>query len=102
MQLSLDSARGEALKREGQASVASANAEFVGLLREEAIRLSRSQGQVDMDALRLWAEARGLRPTHCNAYGAVFLGPHWRQIGFKKSQLASSRGRIIRVWEYQE
>jgi len=101
-QLTFDTQQGECLKVAGQLSVETNDLHFLETIREVAKQISRASGFVSTDNLRPIAEAMGLHPKSPNAWGAVFMGKHWKTVGRKKSALASNHYREIRVWEYVE
>ena len=96
-----DAATAETLKQEGLASVAVNADNFLRIMRATARRISEESGFVTVENLRIVAEKLGLEPHHCNAYGAIFIGKHWRIIGRKKSVIPSSHAREIKIWKWE-
>jgi len=95
-----DAATADALKSQGQESVARNAENFVAIMRTAARQISEESGFVTVENLRHLADSLGLQPHHCNAYGAIFMGKHWRIIGRKKSAVPSSHSREIKIWEW--
>lgn len=98
MQLSLQ--EGRALKEDGLDRVSSNNAEFIAVMRAEAIRLATQRGWVTSDDLRVYASQLNLEPTHQNAWGSILRGPCWKVVGRRKSAVPESHGREIKIWAY--
>lgn len=98
MQLSL--AQGALLKEDGLARVSENNTVFLVKMRYEAMRISQERGWVSSDDLRVYASQQNLEPTHQNAWGAIFKGPHWKIIGRRKSAVPESHNREIKIWQY--
>lgn len=96
--------KGEDLKDAGIAKVAMNNAAFVSALVNKAHALGSRVGEITADDLRKWADEHDIRPTHPNAWGAVFreLGrhPRWQRTGFQKSRIPSNHARMISTWRY--
>lgn len=100
-QLTLDAAAGEAAKAAGQDLTEGTQESFIARMREAAIDICRRTGSVSTDELRVYAEAHGIAPpVNRNAYGAIFRGPHWVEIGRKRSAIVSNHAREIRIWSY--
>lgn len=97
-QLSLDD--GLAAKDAGLDRVTPANEEFVTYLREYAKGVSRTQGSVHADDLRVEAERVGLRPTCRQAWGAILRGPGWQKIGTRPSAWPSNHGHVSPIWRW--
>ena len=93
---------GELLKQQGLDQVTANNEQFVDSMRQIAKGISILKGQVCTDDLRAAADKAGLRPTHCNAWGAVFRGAGWVVIGRKASTYPSTHGREIRIWKWED
>ena len=96
-----DACTADALKEQGLTSVAVNAENFVAIMRATARRISEESGFVSSDNLRLIADSLGLVPHHPNAWGSVFAGKNWREIGRQKSKLPGNHGREIRVWRYE-
>lgn len=96
-----DAATAESLKQEGIALVALNAENFVAIMRAAARRISEESGFVSSDNLRVIADGMGLVPHHPNAWGAIFSGSHWKEIGRQKSKLPGNRAREIRVWRWE-
>ncbi len=97
-----DAALGAALKDQGLAAV-SVNADnFLRLMRATARRISDESGFCSTDNLRVIADRLGLVPHHPNAWGAIFTGKHWKEIGRQKSKYPGNHAREIRVWRWEE
>lgn len=87
-------------RADGQERVTKKSAGVVELLREQAIRMAKEQGDIDSDRLRDWAQSSGIAPHHHNCWGAVFRGKKWKSVGMKPSVRPEGHGRMIRVWRY--
>lgn len=98
MQLSLT--EGLQLKRDGLDRVFSNNAEFIAVMRAEAIRIATQRGWVTSDDLRVYASQLNLEPTHQNAWGSILRGPCWKVVGRRKSAVPQGHGREIKIWAY--
>lgn len=96
-----DLATGEAEKRRGLDRIQESHDGFVRTLRAAAIDHSRLHGKVTADDVRRLAMARGLRPQHKNAWGAIFRGRGWKRVGESKSELATNHGHRNPVWRYE-
>ncbi len=101
-QLSLDTAQGEILKKQGQATVIAGSLSFVQFMQAQAIEISDKCGFVSSDNLRVIAEELGMVPHHPNVWGSIFRGKHWRVIGRKKSAVVGNHGRSISIWRHDE
>lgn len=99
IQLSLED--GRTLKSDGQELVAGHNAEFVALMRAEAIRISNERGWVTSDDLRVYASQLDLAPSHPNCWGSLFRGPEWKVVGRRKSAVPENHAREIKIWKYE-
>ena len=97
-QRAADAVIGEARKRSGLKAVRGRNALFVSECRGYARQFAREQGQVSIEDVRRWAEARGLAPSHPNGWGAVFKTPEWRVVGFELSSIPSAHRRRVLIW----
>ena len=91
---------GQALREEGLDRVESNSHGFVDKMREVAADIALRRGWVNSDDLRLYAEAHDLRPHHPNAWGSVFRGSRWNQVGWMKSTIPSNHARSIGRWVY--
>lgn len=100
MQLTLDAAEGQRLKREGLAQV-EGDAEFLATMRFHARMISKTYGSVTSDSLRTIAANIGLEPRSSHSWGAVFHGKGWTVVGRQPSKLASNHGRQITVWRWE-
>lgn len=89
---------GMAQKQLGLDLVENNNQAFIETMRSKARMLARRDGSVTTDCLRAIARDMGIEPDHPNAWGAIFKGGEWEQIGFESSVLPSNHGRIIRRW----
>lgn len=94
--------RGEKLKESAMVGVEKKNAAWLNTIRKQAIRIAKRKGSVTTDDLRKYAMKKELKPSHPNAWGAVFRGSDWRVIGRCKSRLPSNHAREIRVWAYNQ
>lgn len=99
-QISLDEALSRRLKDEGLDAVESREGRFVDVMRQEAIRISRSRGWVTSDDLRVYASQHDCEPAHQNCWGAIFRGPSWRVIGRRRSAVPGNHSREIKIWQY--
>lgn len=99
-QLTLDSAEGELLKRQGQDAIEDTDRRFVELMRECAREISEREGFVSTDDLRLYAVGHGLYPKHQNSWGSILRGAHWMIVGRKRSALPSNHAREIRIYKW--
>jgi hypothetical protein len=96
-----DAVAGAALKEAGQDAIEQTDLVFVQRMRAAAKEISKTQGSVSSDDLRVFGCAHGIYPIHRNSYGAIFRGKGWQEIGRKKSRLPSSHAREIRIWRWQ-
>ncbi|MBT8460328.1 MAG: hypothetical protein KJN60_11715 [Boseongicola sp.] len=92
---------GEELRDEGIARVAAHNEEWLDWIRRVAMDASRLHGSVTSDDLRAWAEFKGRRPDHPNAWGAVFREKGWTRLGYQQSERPEARCRPIGVWKWE-
>lgn len=95
-----DYAEGQRRKEKGIAAVAEANPLFLDLARKRAVMISSSNGRVNSDQLRHWAESVGLNPRHHNAWGSVFKGKCWECVGYTVSARPEAHGRRIAEWRH--
>lgn len=86
-------------RAKGVARVASKNGTFIETMRGVARIICRQKGQVTADDLREWAAAHDLKPTHYNAWGAVFQCDDFYSAGFTKSTQRQGHGNDIRIWK---
>lgn len=106
---------GRARKEEGMDRAAGNNQTWLQMVREQAIEVSRTKGEVWIDDLRRWADKEDCEPdkfcdgcnagscslVHQNAWGCVFRGPGWVWTGeYRKSEYASNHARDVKVWVY--
>ena len=89
---------GQSLKAEGLARVTYSNHEFIALMRKKALTYARRYGQVDANYLRKFARERGIEPRSPNAWGGIFRGPEFTQVGWTAAKTPSCHGRDIKVW----
>ena len=92
---------GEERQEVGAARVERGSPQFVATMRLIAITISNEKGEVTSDDLREIAMERNLRPSHPNAWGAIFRANGWRVIDRRKSRLASNHAREIKVWRWE-
>jgi hypothetical protein len=90
-------------KERGIRRVASKNFDFLRKCRNYAALTALERGHVSGDDIREFTVREGMKPTHPNAYGAVFKahpwdGHHWHHIRFMRSRTPSAHARIISVW----
>ena len=93
-----DLQEGQALKESGRNLVEDNNARWVDQMRAIAIKIAKLQGSVSADDLRRYADDMNLHPAHPNAWGSVFRGSHWKQVGYIQSQYTTNHARRIIVW----
>ncbi len=87
----------------GMEQVAKGNVRWIELAREVARAIAKAQGTVTADDVRHVFYARGHRPEHPNAWGAVFRGSGLRWTGaFNHSAVVAGHGNLQRVWELEE
>jgi len=98
--LQLDLPEGLARRDAGLERATFTHPDFVSEMRAVAIALARRRGTVTADDLRIEATARGLRPRHKNAWGAIFRGPGWMKVGEARSALPSNHGHVNPVWTW--
>ncbi len=89
---------GERLKVEGQNAVEAHNAAWVEWIRGVARSICRRHGRVSTDDLRTICNTHSRQPYHPNAWGTVFRGSEWAEVGRKKSETESCHAREIRIW----
>ena len=99
-QLPFDFIAGKAAKDAGLDSVESNNPNFVANMRLVAKEIVLACGRVSCDDLRVYARDNNIVPSHPNAWGAIFRGKGWKQIGRKKSKLVTNHAREIRIWTF--
>ena len=97
-QLGFSWERGHKRKEAGLDSVEAHNPSFVEIMRNRAREIVAKTGRVTSDDLRRYARVNGIEPDHPNAWGAIFAGKDWVQIGRTKSTLTSNHAREIRIW----
>lgn len=102
-QLTFDTNRSQADRREGMRKAASGRSEWLGFFREMAVQLATTQGgYCDSDTLARFAwERHNLDMSRIlgNASGSLFLGDQWAFTGrYKKATRKRSRGREVKVW----
>lgn len=85
-------------REEGVQLTETANKEFVSKMREYAIEVCRRKGQVHIDDVRRHALALGVKPASSAAWGAIFRGKGWKQIGLKASELVTNHGHKSPIW----
>jgi hypothetical protein len=96
-----DAAKETVLKEQGLNDVAEHAEHFVSVMRRVARKISEESGFVSTDNLRVYADQLGIVPHHSNAWGAVFMGKHWKVVSRKQSQYPGNHAREIRVWRYE-
>ncbi len=101
MQMNLDAAQGQRLKREGQEQVESKNWAFLNKMRWYAQTHAQRWGSVTSDDVRRYATSLGLYPTHHNCWAGVFRCPGWVCIGRQPSKLPSNHARWINVYRWE-
>lgn len=88
-------------KADGLDRVEGSHPDFVPAMRAIAKALSRRHGSVHVDDLRSEALARGWRPRHPNAWGAIFRGPGWVKVGARASTVVSNHGHVSPCWKWE-
>lgn len=96
VQLALDD--GFRRKDAGLERVEGTHPDFVPKLRAAARAFAIRHGTVTADDVRRLAEEMGLRPRHPNAWGAIFHGPGWIKVGYRRSEVPSNHGHENPVW----
>jgi len=91
---------GELRKQIGLDLVSVGSQDFLGIMREAAIKTSKELGWVTVDILRRYADNLGIEPHHPNAWGAVFRGKNWMRLEMRPSTTLSAHARMISVWKY--
>lgn len=91
---------GEQLKEAGLDRLEVSHQEFLETLRQVAIRISERDGFVSTDEVRAEAGLIGIEPVHQNSWGGLFRGPHWLEVGRKRSTIPGNHHREIRIWRY--
>jgi len=86
------------LKEEGIAKVSANNVYFLALMRTQAAWICKKAGSVTISQLRRYADKQGVKPTHPNAWGAVFAGRKWTKIGYTQSTIKSAHHRVVGIW----
>ena len=94
-----DLQEGKKAKERGLDRLEDSQGDFLTTIRAVARRIARQSGKVTSDDLRIWAREHNLAPQHQNAWGAVFRGSEWEQVGWTKSTVTSNHARSIRVWK---
>lgn len=87
------------LKNAGIKRVSENNEEFLEMMRKEARRIARAEGNCSTDELHKFSEKMDIYPKHPNAFGAIFYeGSEWFPVGYKKSTRPQAHARVIRTW----
>ena len=86
----------------GIESVLSNNESFAARAREIAELICQRKGTVSIDDVREVLNEYEIEPDHCNAWGGIFRGKQWRQVGWTKSKLISNHARCVRRWQLTE
>lgn len=73
---------------------------FLDLVREVAVYISNTYGEVSIDMLRVSASLADVKPAHPNLWGEVFRGSDWRCIGTRRSAHRPAHGRIVKIWKH--
>lgn len=95
-----DAAWSQRAKEAGIAQTASANADFVQTMRDEATRIAKERGKVHIDDLRLRAIQLGIEPKSSAAWGSIFAERgKWRKSGYRASELPTNHGHVSPEWE---
>ena len=86
-------------------SVAANNSMWIASMKAFARSISARDGKVSSDRLLNAAELFG-KPTHPNAWGAIFRNSDaeagtWVVVGYKQSSKPSRKGGLIRVWAFR-
>ncbi len=98
-QLELGALEGRKRRDEGIARVSSKNSGWLKEAREVAYRIARMKGTVTAEDVRGVLYARGLRPSHPNAWGGVFKDPRFVWTGnLIPSRVPSRHANLQRVW----
>ena len=93
---------GQQAKQLGLDLVENNNQTFVATMRGFARMFCREHGSVTTDDLHDKADSHSIEPSHRNAWGTVFRGKGWVELGFEQSRRPEARGRTIRRWTLEE
>lgn len=93
--------RGRQYRDHGIEKVAGNNDEFLTMCRAFAIGQCRLSGMVTIEQIREFAEWKGLKPSHPNAWGAVFKFRGFKPTSFVQNHIESAHARMVRVWVYE-
>ena len=85
-------------KELGISRVRAKNSVFVETGRGIARMLCRRYGKGTAMEVRKELDARGLKPTHFNAYGAIWSTKEFECIGTTRSTLEQGHSNEIKVW----
>ncbi|MBI4002763.1 MAG: hypothetical protein HY348_13400 [Nitrospira defluvii] len=91
---------GQRRKEAGLNAVETSHEGFLETLRQVAIRISLRDGFVSSDEVRAEADQMGVEPVHQNAWGSLFRGHDWMEVGRKRSTIPGNHHREIRIWRY--
>jgi hypothetical protein len=83
----------------GVRRVASKNGTFLETMRGVARLICRQKGSVTADDLREWADKHGIKPTHYNAWGAIFHKSEFTCVGRVTSKQVQGHGNEIKLWK---
>lgn len=86
------------LKLDGLNAVEGANGFALAQLRDQAMLVARSHGDVSSDDLRGWADHERIILSSPNAWGAVFRDPRFTRIGMIRSTYPSNHARFISTY----
>jgi hypothetical protein len=89
--------KGETAKQFGLDLVSNHNPDFLATMRHVARVHCTRHGEVTIDDVRQWADLMSYKPSHPNAWGAVFR-TGFERIGFRKSTTPSAHSRMVSVW----
>lgn len=83
------------LKLDGLRAVEGLNGAALAQLRDHAVAVARTHGDVSADDLRTWAEAQRITLSSPNAWGAVFRDPRFTRINMIRSAFPTNHARFI-------
>lgn len=84
----------------GLQAVALNNADLCAKARGVAISLSNQHSYVTIDMVRQHPDLAGWQPSSPNMWGVLFIGPHWKFMGYEQSKRVSNHARRIGRWQY--
>lgn len=86
------------LRDQGIQAVSLRNADFLATMRGVARMICRQKGEVTADDLREWADRNNVKPSHVNAFGAIFRSKEFVAVGEYISRQKQGHGNKCYRW----